>query len=170
MQEFNIITLLSSFSVEVVAVSVASFVVAFCLKLFFKIGNKYCLVISFLLSLCITFLLELFVFKLDLVTSMQRGITAGAISLVLTSFSKKIAFCSRKDVKRSLEKLLSTIVLSDEMDKVVDEIIEKIKSDTTFNEDSIKTVIKENLSGEIDDEKLELIAKFVLNALNIKND
>ena len=169
MQEFNIITLLSSFSVEVVITAIVCFLFAFSLNIFCKLSNKYCLVISLFSSLIICSLIELCFFKLDFALSLQKGITAGAISLVLTSFSKKIAFCGKKDIKKNLEKLLSTIVLSDEMDKVVDEIIEKIKVDTTINEDSVKSVIKDNLSGEIDDEKLELIAKFVLNALNIND-
>lgn len=167
MQEFNLISLLNSFSIEVVATAITAFLLSFLLKLAFKLDNKYCLFISFFSSLLICFFLELIFFGQDIASSIQKGLTAGAISILFTSFSKKLGLASRGDVKKGLEKLLSTIVLSEELDKVVDDIIEKIKADTELNEDSIKSVIKENLSGEVDEGNLELIAKFLLKALNI---
>lgn len=167
MQEFNLIALLNSFSVTVVATAIFAFMISLALKLLFKLDNKYCLIISFFSSLLICFFLELIFFEQGIATAVQKGITAGAVSILLTSFSKKIGLASREDVKKSLEKLLSTIVLSEELDKVVDDIIEKIKADTALNEDSIKSVIRENLSGQVDEESLALIARFVLNALNI---
>lgn len=170
MQEFNIINLLESYGIEIVVAAVVACVAAIVARGFMKLSAKTCLIIAFAVGAVVAFALGMTVFKLSFNDSVSKGITAGALALVITSFTKKLAFMDKTDVKANLEKLLSSIVLSDELDKVVNEIIEKIKQDASFSEQSLKEVLKDNVDANIDDATLDLVAKFILKALGEKED
>ena len=77
---------------------------------------------------------------------------------------KKFAFTDKEELKSNIEKLLSSIVLSDELDKVVDEIIVKIL-DKGCGSDEIKSVILDNLSEDIDDESLDKVCAFIMSSI-----
>ena len=166
MQEINIISLIESYGVELVAGGLTACVAAIVMRNVFGLSAKICLVFAFGIGAAITFLTEYFAFQLAVGESLDKAVTAGAIAVVLTSFTKKLAFMDKEDVKSNIEKLLSSIVLSDELDKVVNEIVEKIRRDSSVNEDSVKEVIRSNVDADIDENTLDLVAKFILKALN----
>ena len=168
MQEFNLISLLEGYGVEIVVGALVAAVAAMLMKKFANTSAKKCLLISFAVGAAITFLIEFFAIGMTAAESVGKGITSGALAIVLTSFTKKLAFLSKDDLKANLEKLLSSIVLSDALDEVVNEIIEKIKTDTTLSEDTVKEVLRENALSDIDESTLDVIAKFILKALEGK--
>ena len=168
MQEFNLISLIESYGVELAAGGIIACVATIILRNVFKTSAKVCLAVAFFIGAVITFLLEFFVIGLEINDSLSKALTSGSLAIVITSFTKKLAFMDKNDVKSNLEKLLSSIVLSDELDKVVDEIVEKIKKDTSFTEDSLKDVLRDNVDADIDENTLDLVAKFILKALSDK--
>ena len=121
---------------------------------------------SFAIALTLTFFTETVMFSLSLSESAQKAVTSGALAIVLTSFIKKIAFMDKQDIKSGLEKLLSSIVLSDELDKVVNDIVEKLKSETNVDEQSVKDVLKENVKSDLDEATLDMVAKFIIKTLS----
>ena len=166
MQEFNIVSLIESYGIEIAAGGIIACALAITLRNVLKTSAKTCLIIAFLTGALITFLSEFFVFQLTASDSLSKALTAGSLAIVVTSFTKKLAFMDKNDVKSNLEKLLSSIVLSDELDKVVDEIVEKIKKDATFTEETLKDVLRDNVDADIDENTLDLVSKFILKALS----
>ena len=166
MQQLNVITLLEDLGVEIIIVAVIACAVSVVLRKFKNVSAKVCLFISFAIALILTFFTETVMFSLSLSESAQKAVTSGALAIVLTSFIKKIAFMDKQDIKSGLEKLLSSIVLSDELDKVVNDIVEKLKSETSVDEQSVKDVLKENVKSDLDEATLDMVAKFIIKALS----
>lgn len=166
MQQLNVITLLEDLGVEIIIVAVIACAVSVVLRKFKNVSAKVCLFISFAIALTLTFFTETVIFSLSLSESAQKAVTSGALAIVLTSFIKKIAFMDKQDIKSGLEKLLSSIVLSDELDKVVNDIVEKLKSETSVDEQSVKDVLKENVKSNLDEATLDMVAKFIIKALS----
>ena len=166
MQQLNVITLLEDLGVEIIIVAVIACAVSVVLRKFKNVSAKVCLFISFAIALTLTFFTETVMFSLSLSESAQKAVTSGALAIVLTSFIKKIAFMDKQDIKSGLEKLLSSIVLSDELDKVVNDIVEKLKSETSVDEQSVKDVLKENVKSDLDEATLDMVAKFIIKALS----
>ena len=169
MQELNVISLIESYGIEIVAGGIIACAASILARNIFRLSAKTCLFIAFLGGAAITFAIEFFAVGLSADDSLGKSMTAGSIAIILTSFTKKLAFMDKNDVKSNLEKLLSSIVLSDELDKVVDEIIGRIKADTTFSEDSLKEVLRDNVDADIDEGTLDLVSKFILKALSDKD-
>ena len=165
MQEYNVISIFENYGVELVVAGLVACALAISVRKFVGVSAKVCLALAFLSGSVFAFFAEIAVFGLDVEQGLSKAVTAGAIAVVVTSFIKKLAFLDKKDVKANLEKLLSSIVLSDELDKVVGEIIDKIKSETSFDEQSLKEVLRENVNAKIDEDTLDLVAKFILRAL-----
>ena len=168
MQEINIVSLIESYGIELAAGGMIACAAAILVRNVLKTSAKTCLIIAFLTGAMITFLLEFFAFKLPASVCLNKAMTSGSLAIVITSFTKKLAFMDKNDVKSNLEKLLSSIVLSDELDKVVDEIVEKVRKDTTFTEDTLKDVLRDNVDADIDENTLDLVSKFILKALSDK--
>ena len=166
MQKLNVITLLEDLGVEIIIVAVIACAVSVVLRKFKNVSAKVCLFISFAIALTLTFFTETVIFSLSLSESALKAVTSGALAIVLTSFIKKIAFMDKQDIKSGLEKLLSSIVLSDELDKVVNDIVEKLKSETSVDEQSVKDVLKENVKSDLDEATLDMVAKFIIKALS----
>ncbi|MBP5177867.1 MAG: hypothetical protein ILP02_04730 [Clostridia bacterium] len=166
MQEINLISLIEDYGVELAAGGLIACAAAIIMRNALKISAKVCLLVAFAVGAAITFLLEFFVFALPAEDSVSKAISAGSLAVVITSFTKKIAFMDKNDVKSNLEKLLSSIVLSDELDKVVDEIVDRIKTDATFSEQKLKDVLRENVDADIDDDTLNMVSGFILKALS----
>ena len=166
MQQLNVITLLEDLGVEIIIVAVIACAASVVLRKFKNVSAKVCLFISFAIALTLTFFTETVMFSLSLSESAQKAVTSGALAIVLTSFIKKIAFMDKQDIKSGLEKLLSSIVLSDELDKVVNDIVEKLKSETNVDEQSVKDVLKENVKSDLDEATLDMVAKFIIKTLS----
>ena len=166
MQELNVISLIENYGIELAAGGLIACVVSILARNIFKLSAKTCLLIAFLTGAAVTFSIEFFAVKLEVKECLAKALTAGSVAVILTSFTKKLAFMDKNDVKSNIEKLLSSIVLSDELDKVVDEIVEKIKTDTTFTKSSLKDVLRENVDADIDENTLDLVASFILKSLD----
>ena len=170
MQEYNLITLFESYGIEIVFGGVVAAIASLIIRKRFNVSAKICLAISFVVAAAITAFCEYFLLGLEFSDSLSKAATSGSLAVILTSFTKKLAFIDGDDIKANLEKLLSSIVLSGELDKVVNEIIEKIKSDADFNETSLKEVLRENVDATVDEQTLDMVAKFVLKALGDKEE
>ena len=167
MQEINVVSLLTKFSADVVVGAVVACVCALFLKMFFKNSFKFYMLVSFACALAVTFLLNFFALGREVVESLNGGITAGALSIILTVFIKKFAFTDDEELKKNLEKLLSTIVLSDNLDEVVDDLLKRITESKTVKKAEIKSVLKDCLEDGVDDPTLDILTDFLCNALNI---
>ena len=61
---------------------------------------------------------------------------------------------------------MSSIILSDKLDEVVDEIILKLgDAETTLTGQELKVILKENTTLN-DDEKLDAVVNIIIEALN----
>lgn len=168
MQEFNVVRLLSDCSFDVLIGAFTASAVIFCLKRFLKASTKICLGLAFIIGATITAAISFFLIKESGEIAATKAVTAGGVSAVLTAFLKKFAFTDTAELKANIEKLLSSIVLSDELDKVVDEIIERIL-EKGCDSSEIKSVILENLSEDVDDESLDKVCSFIMSSIEKHN-
>lgn len=96
----------------------------------------------------------------------KNAVASGTLSVTITAFIKRFAFLESDDIKTSLQKLLSSIILSDKLDEVVDEIILKLgDAETTLTGQELKVILKENTTLN-DDEKLDAVVNIIIEALN----
>ncbi len=165
MQEFNILKILNELSIEIVIGAVVACILCLIIKIRFKISHKSLLVCSFFIGGAVTYLASFIILKNANSDCLQKAILSGAVAIVLTAFSKKFAFTDKDDLKQGIEKLLSSIVLSEELDRVVDSIIETIVNCNEIETTQIKQIIKENLNDEIDETDLDALSNFILTAL-----
>ena len=159
------IRLIESYAVEIAAGGVIACVAAIAARKLFKVSAKAVLLASFVLGAAITFAIDMLLMRSGASVGVSNAMTAGALAIVLTSFTKKLAFMDKDDIRANLENLLSSIVLSDELDKVVGGIVEKIRSSSEVDENVVKQVLKDNMSVDVDENTLDLVAKFILKAL-----
>lgn len=164
MQEFNIVRLLSDCSFDCIIGAGIACVIIFVFKRFLKASTKICLGLAFIIGAAATASISAFLLKESAEVAATKAVTAGGVAAVLTAFMKKFAFTDKEELKSNIEKLLSSIVLSDELDKVVDEIIVKIL-DKGCGSDEIKSVILDNLSEDIDDESLDKVCAFIMSSI-----
>ena len=124
MQEFNIVRLLSDCSFDCIIGAGIACVIIFVFKRFLKASTKICLGLAFIIGAAATASISAFLLKESAEVAATKAVTAGGVAAGLTAFMKKFAFTDKEELKSNIEKLLSSIVLSDELDKVV------IKNDT----------------------------------------
>lgn len=170
MQEVNILNLIKNSSAEIVVAAALSLTITLSLSSSHKFSSKKFFIISFIIGTSVCFILSLFLngFKISTV-AIKNAISSGTLSVTVTAFVKRFAFLEADDIKTSLEKLLSSIILSDKLDEVVDEIILKLnEAEPQLTEVELKSIIKGNTSL-CDDEKLDEVAKLIMSAL-IKHD
>lgn len=170
MQEINIVSLLTKFSADVIVGAVIACACALLLKFFFKNSLKFYMLVSFVCALAATFLLNYFAMGREAVESLSGGITAGALAIILTAFIKKFAFTDAEELKKNLEKLLSTIVLSDNLDEVIDDLLKKITDDKAVKKTEIKAILKDCLEDGVDEATLNILTDFLCNALNVDEE
>ncbi len=166
MHEVNILNLIKNASAEIVVAAAISCVITLIYSSSHKLSSKKFFIISFIIGTVGCFLLSLCTNGFSVTAqAIKNSISSGTLSVTVTAFIKRFAFISSDDVKASLQQLLSSIILSDKLDEVVDEIIEKLRSETsevTLSE--LKSIIKENTSL-CDDEKLDEVCRIVMEAL-----
>ena len=86
--------------------------------------------------------------------------------MTITAFVKKTVFLEGSDLKIALEKLLSSIILSDNLDKVVEEILLKLSSsDKAVARAQLKEILRENTS-QLDEDKLDAVIDVIIDALH----
>lgn len=169
MQEFNVISLLQKYSGEIVLSACLGCALAVLIKKCKNVSDKFFIVLSLFFGLCAYLVIGLFFLKERAVLLCANALTSGGISATISLFVKRTAMLSGNDLKKSLEKLLSSIVLSDELDKVVDDILQKLASYEGETREDLKNVLKENVNADLSDVDLENIVNFILKACGIEN-
>lgn len=103
-------------------------------------------------------------FKVSALT-VKNAVSSGTLSVTVNAFVKRFAFLDGDDIKTSLEQLLSSIILSDKLDEVVEEIILKLEAEKDdVTEAELKSVLKDNTTFE-EDEKIDAVCKLIMAAL-----
>lgn len=170
MQDFNVIVLLQKYSGDIALTSIISCLISIFLKNFLNLSKKRSIIISFILGLfCYIIIGKLFL-QIETVIILTNAVTCGALALSLTAFFNKCLALEKDDVKKSLEKLLSSIVVGDELDAIVDEIVAKLKEQSEVSYDEFKELIKDNLGKEITSDELDSVVKFIFEACGLSRD
>lgn len=167
MQDFNVVSLLTKFSGDVIVGAVVACVCALIVKKFFHSATKFLMILSFVCAFVLTFVIDRFAFALDAAESASGGVTAGALALTLTAFLKRTAFSDDKALKNEIEKLLSSIILSGNIDGVIDDILKKIKDNPQIDKNMIRSLLKDCFEGETDEKTLDILTDIVVGALGI---
>lgn len=170
MQEVNILSLIKNSSAEIVVAAAISCVITLSFSSSHKLSSKKFFIISFLIGTVACFFISLFVNGFTISTlALKNAISSGTLSVTVTAFIKRFAFLEADDIKTSLQKLLSSIILSDKLDEVVDEIILKLnEAEPNITEVELKSILKAN-TALCDDEKLDEVSKVIMSAL-LKHD
>ena len=167
MDDINIFSLLQKFSGDVVAGAGVACVCAFLVKKFFHSATKALMGVAFVCAFALTFFIDYFTYDYILTEALSGGITAGALAITLTAFIKHLAFSDKKSLKDDIEKLLSSIIISDNLDSVVDDILTRIKENDAVTKTQIRTVLKECLDKEADEATLNALTDLVCDALGL---
>lgn len=167
MQEVNILNLIKNSNPEIVVAAALSCVLTLTISASHKFSSKTFFVISFVIGTCGCFILSLCLNAFSVsVIMIKNAVASGTLSVTITAFIKRFAFLESDDIKTSLQKLLSSIILSDKLDEVVDEIILKLgDAETTLTGQELKVILKENTTLN-DDEKLDAVVNIIIEALN----
>lgn len=170
MQDFNIIVLLQRYSGDIALTSIISCLISIFLKNFLNLSKKRSIIFSFLLgSFCYIIIGKIFL-QIETVIILTNAVTCGALALSLTAFFNKCLSLEKDDVKKSLEKLLSSIVVGEQLDSIVDEIVLKLKEHSEVSYDEFKELIKDNLGKDIDSAELDSVVKFIFEACGLGDD
>ena len=166
MQEASIVALIKSSSAEIVVAAALACVITIIIKRSHKLSVKAFLITSFILGTAISFLLGLFLSASVTAESFKKALSADSLAVTITAFVKKTVFLEGSDLKIALEKLLSSIILSDNLDKVVEEILLKLSSsDKAVARAQLKEILRENTS-QLDEDKLDAVIDVIIDALH----
>lgn len=165
MQEVNIFSLIKNANAEIVIATTISCLITFLYNFSHKLSSKQFFVMSFIIGTCVCFLLSMFLYDFTFSLSLiKNAISAGTLSVTVFAFIKRFAFIDGNDVKSSLEKLLSSIILSDNLDQIVDEIINSLtQQEKDLTVDLVKDIFKENT--DLSDDEIEEVCQIVITAL-----
>ena len=165
MQELNIVSLLTKFSADVVVGAVIACVCALILKIFFKNSTKVYMLCAFVCATAITAVVDYFALEREIVESISCGMTAGALAIILIAFIGKFAFSDEEELKKNLEKLLSGIILSENVEDVVNEVIERLLHDKTVDKTMIKEIIGDLMEDKTDEVTLNALTDLIYDLL-----
>ncbi len=169
MQEATVVALLKSTSADIVVSASVACLIGLLINKSHKFSAKVFFFISFTLGVLSFILLSLITEKTITPSALKSCVVAGSLAVTITAFVKKSAFLSTEDIKSSLEKLLSSIILSDNLDEVVEEIIQKIKkTDAPITKQELESLLKEN-TITADEDKLETVCRVIMEALDGDN-
>lgn len=169
MQEINIVNLLSKASGEIVVCACIACAVSFIIKKFSKLSNKSFIILSFIIGACIYFLVATILLDNALYIDFANSATCGALSGAVSLFVKRFAFMDNQDIKKQLQDLLSSIVLSEQLDEIVDNILQKLAGEKSVTKDGLKEILRSNLNATISEEELENIISFILSCCGFDN-
>ena len=166
MQEATVVALLKSTSADVVVSASIACLISLLINKSHKFSLKVFFFISFLLG-ALSYLGVTLITNPTLEPTFLKGcVVAGSLAVTITAFVKKSVFLSTEDIKTSLEKLLSSIILSDNLDEVVEEIIAKIKkTDAPITKQELESLLKQN-TITTDEDKLETVCRVIMDALD----
>lgn len=170
MQEMNIVNLLLKLSGEITVSALIACAVALFAKRKAKLAKKQFFALSFGLGVLAYVAFDLALLGSAMAKLVTNAITCGAVALTVSLFCQKVAFMQPSDIKTELEKLLSSIVLSGQLDEIVDDILFKLSSQNAIDKDSLKEVIKNNLSTAISTEELDAISDFIISICKDKTE
>ena len=168
MQDINIFSLLTKFSGDVIVGAAVACNCAAVVRKFFHSATKSLMGVAFVCAFALTSLIDYFAYDYILTEALSGGITAGALAITLTAFIKHLAFSDEKSLKNDIERLLSSIILSDKLDAVVDDILTRIRENDAVDKNQIRSLLKECLEGDIDDNTLNALTDLVSDALGLK--
>lgn len=166
MQEVDIFNLIKNASAEIAVAATISCIITLWYTNSHKLASKKIFILSFIIGTVVCLLLSLLLADFSVSAStVKNAVSAGTLSVTVTAFVKRFALLDGDDIKTSLEELLSSIILSDKLDEVVEEIILKIQSEKEdVTETELKAILKDNTTLE-GDEKLDAVCKLILSAL-----
>lgn len=166
MQEPNIFNLIKNASAEIAVAAALSCVITLWYTNSHKLSSKKIFVLSFIIGTVCCFLLSLFIKGFAFSAStVKNAVSGGTLSVTVTAFIKRFTLFDGDDIKTSLQELLSSIILSDKLDEVVEEIILKIQAESEeITETELKAILKQNTTLEGED-KLDAVCKLILEAL-----
>lgn len=166
MQDVSIFNLIKNASAEIVVAAAISCVITLWYSTSHKLSSKKFFILSFILGTVVCFTLSMILsdFKVSALT-VKNAVSSGTLSVTVNAFVKRFAFLDGDDIKTSLEQLLSSIILSDKLDEVVEEIILKLEAEKDdVTEAELKSVLKDNTTFE-EDEKIDAVCKLIMAAL-----
>lgn len=166
MQDVSIFNLIKNASAEIVVAAAISCVITLWYSTSHKLSSKKFFILSFILGTVVCFTLSMILsdFKVSALT-VKNAVSSGTLSVTVNAFVKRFAFLDGDDIKTSLEQLLSSIILSDKLDEVVEEIILKLEAEKEdVTEAELKSVLKDNTTFE-EDEKIDAVCKLIMAAL-----
>lgn len=166
MQEFNIFNLIKNASAEIAVSAAVSCVISLIYGSSHKLSSKKFFIISFLSGFAVCFTLSLCINNFSINTdTLKNALSSGTLSVTITAFIKRFAFISGDDVKASLQQLLSSIILSDKLDEVIEEIIENLNDKSKeVTSVELKSILKANTAIN-DDKKLDEVCAVIMEAL-----
>lgn len=170
MQEINIFSLIKNSSIEIVVAAALSLIVTLLISSSHKLSSKKIFIISFTIGFAVCLVLSIFLTEFGLSDLLFKNcISSGTLSVTIVAFVKKFSITTSDDIKTSIKQLLSSIILSDKLDEVVEEIILKLNS--TKEQEVTKSELHKILAQttNIDEEKLDLVCDIIIKALEKHN-
>ncbi len=166
MQEVSILNLIKNASAEIVVAAAISCVVTLGYSTSHKLSSKKFFILSFIIGTAGCFMLSMILSGLKIsALTVKNAVSSGTLSVTINAFIKRFAFLDGDGIKTSLEQLLSSIILSDKLDEVVEEIILKLNAEKEeVTEAELKSILKDNTTLQEED-KLDAVCKLVMAAL-----
>lgn len=168
----ELVTLLSKYSVDSIAVAIAVFLVLYLVKRRLNPPTK----LNRLLPFCFAFAVYCVAASVGRITVeaiVSKSFTAGGLATVLYSFSGGLACDKESEIKRLVKTVLSALSGSATPDELADKILSDLAS-TDTDDDGLKTIrvsdlIRAHLPEGTDPEKIRFISAIFVRAFeNLK--
>ncbi len=168
----ELVTLLSKYSVDSIAVALAVFLVLYLVKRRCNPPTK----LNRLLPFCFAFAVYCVaaaVGKITAETIVSKSFTAGGLATVLYSFSGGLNTDEESEIRRLVKTVLSALSGSAASDELADRILDDLASSDT--DDGLKTIrisdlIRAHLPEDADPEKIQFISAIFVRAFeNLKS-
>ena len=169
----ELVTLLSKYSVDSIAVALAVFLVLYLVKRRCNPPTK----LNRLLPFCFAFAVYCVAAaagKITAETIVSKSFTAGGLATVLHSFSGGLNTDEESEIRRLVKTVLSALSGSAASDELADRILDDLASSDT-DDDGLKTIrisdlIRAHLPEDADPEKIQFISAIFVRAFeNLKS-
>ena len=171
MNEIELFNLLSNYSVDCVFVAIITLFVMLTVKKSKKLPAKLGRILPFLTAFTIYFLLAV-VKILTFEEVIQKSFSSGGLSTVLYAFAGGFSTTDEEELKQLLLSILKNVVTEETLVKVTEDIMSNLSSgqDETLTTVKISDLIRANLKGDCDEEKIAIYSRIFINAFNhLKN-
>jgi len=171
MDEYQLISFIGKFGVEIPLISLLVYVIIKLLRTFCKkIPEKILSLTEFALSAAL-YALYLLIFKkpLEAEEILDKGIAIGGIAMLYSSLFDKISQEIADSGENAIEYLLETYVNTDDIKAVIAKI--KAQNETEeIDKDKIKEILKNAAGENSDEDKLDLISEMIVKASDSKKN